>query len=138
VTERTVVAAVAEIPPGGRKIVTVRGREIGVFNLGGEFFALSNYCPHQGGKLCLGRQVGLATSQSPGTFDYVRQGEFLKCPWHNWEFDIRTGRSVCDPDDVRARPYKAAVAPGATVVHGPFTAETFAVSVEQDYVVVEV
>ena len=137
-TERTIVAAVADIPPGTRRIVTVRGREIGVFNLGGEFYALSNHCPHQGGKLCLGRQVGLATATQPGHIQYRREGEFLKCPWHNWEFDIRTGRSVCDPDDVRARPYRAAVAPGSSVVHGPFTAETFAVSVEEEYVVVEV
>ncbi|HEV8638476.1 MAG TPA: Rieske 2Fe-2S domain-containing protein, partial [Chloroflexota bacterium] len=46
-----VVAAVDEIPPGGRKIVEVAGRSIGVFNLGGEFFALRNRCPHQGGPL---------------------------------------------------------------------------------------
>ena len=42
-----VVAAVAEIPPGGRKLVTIRGREIGVFNLDGAFYALVNRCPHQ-------------------------------------------------------------------------------------------
>ena len=53
-----VVAAVDEIPPGGRKIVDVAGRSIGVFNLGGEYFALRNRCPHQGGPLCEGRVWG--------------------------------------------------------------------------------
>ena len=51
---RHVVAAAADILPGDRRIVTVQGREVGVFNLGGEFFALLNRCPHQGGALCLG------------------------------------------------------------------------------------
>ncbi len=44
-----VVASVDEIPPGGRKIVEVAGRSIGVFNVKGEYFALRNRCPHQGG-----------------------------------------------------------------------------------------
>ncbi len=136
--ERTVVAAVAEIPPGSRKIVVVRGREIGVFNLGGAFFALSNYCPHQGGQLCRGTMVGLVTSREPGRFEYGRAGEMLKCPWHGWEFDIRTGQSWCDPEGTRARAYKAGVEVGAALVEGPFVAETFAVSVEAEYVVVDV
>ncbi len=52
------VAAAREIPPGGRKIVQVGGREIGVFNLGGEFFALLNRCPHQGGNCASARSPG--------------------------------------------------------------------------------
>lgn len=136
--ERTVVAAVADIPPGARKIVVVRGREIGVFNLGGAFYALSNYCPHQGGQLCRGTLVGLVTSSEPGRFDYGRAGEMLKCPWHGWEFDIRTGQSRCDPEDTKARAYPASVQPGSALVDGPFVAETFPVSVEAEYVVLEV
>ena len=57
-----VVATVAEIPPGGRKLVTVRGRSIAVFNLGGEFFGLFNRCPHQGGPMCEGILTGLIES----------------------------------------------------------------------------
>jgi len=33
-----VVAPVSEIPPGGLKLVTVRGRPIAIFHIGGEFF----------------------------------------------------------------------------------------------------
>ena len=46
-----VVASVDEIPPGKRKLVEVNGRAIVVFNLGGEFYALNNRCPHRGGSL---------------------------------------------------------------------------------------
>src|SRR5437660_142864 len=58
---RHVVATVAEVPPGERKLVMVAGREIGIFNVGGRFFAVRNRCPHQGGPLCQGRQLGLTT-----------------------------------------------------------------------------
>jgi 3-phenylpropionate/trans-cinnamate dioxygenase ferredoxin subunit len=134
---RHVVAAVAEIPPGGRKIVTVRGREIGVFNLGGEFFALINRCPHQGAALCTGAVFSRMEAPEPGKYRLARHGEMLRCPWHCWEFDIRTGQSWCDPEDVKARTYNVSVEPGETLAKGPFAAETVAVSVEQDYVVVE-
>ena len=52
------VATVEEIPIGGRKLVTIAGRSIGVFNIDGEFYALRNTCPHQGGPLCQGRLTG--------------------------------------------------------------------------------
>ena len=89
-----VVATVAEIPPGQRKLVTVRGRPIAVFNLGGEFFGLFNRCPHQGGPMCEGVLTGLIESDDPGRYKYSRAGEILRCPWHGWEFDVRTGQSV--------------------------------------------
>ena len=98
-----VVATVKEIPPGGRKLVEINARAIVVFNLGGEFFALNNRCPHRGGSLHLGIQTGLVESKEPGQYCYSRPGEMVKCPWHGWEFDIRTGKSWCDPNRVRIR-----------------------------------
>ena len=61
----------------------------------------------------------------------------LRCPWHKWEFDIRTGQSWCDPDDTKVRSYAVTVEPGSALAKGPFVAETFPVAVEQDYVVVD-
>ena len=133
-----VVAAVADIPPGGRRLVEVAGRAVVVFNLGGEFFALNNRCPHRGDSLCQGRLTGLVQSDQPGEYRYSRRGEIIRCPWHGWEFDIRTGRSWCDPQRLRVRQYDVAVEPGARLVQGPYVAETFPVSVEDAYVVVEV
>jgi len=133
-----VVARAAEIPPGGRKLVTVRGRPIAVFNLGGAFFGLLNRCPHEGGPMCEGVLTGLIEADVPGAYRYSREGEVLRCPWHGWEFDIRTGRSWCDPEKVGLRNYPVEVATGARVVEGPYVAETIPVRVEDDYVVVEV
>jgi 3-phenylpropionate/trans-cinnamate dioxygenase ferredoxin subunit len=135
--ERHVVARVDEIPLGGVKQVEVKGRRIGVFNVHGEFFALLDKCPHEGAPLCRGTIVGLAESDEPGHYRLSRVGELLRCPWHGWEFDIRTGQSWCDPTHTYVRRFAVAVEPGQKLVKGPYVAETFAVSVDQDYVVVE-
>ena len=122
---------------GTAKIVAVRGREIGIFNVRGEYFALANRCPHAGGPLCRGRIVALVQSEGPGHYALARHDEFLRCPWHGWEFDIRTGQSWCDPNSTRARQFRVTVEPGSALVKGPYVAETFAVSVEEDYLVVD-
>ncbi|MEZ5849147.1 MAG: Rieske (2Fe-2S) protein [Hyphomicrobiaceae bacterium] len=135
---RHVVARAAEIPPGGRKLVTIDGKGVVVFNLNGEFYALSDKCPHKGASLCDGVVTGLVESHEPGEVTYSRPGEIIRCPWHQWEFDIRTGRSWCDPRRMRLMKFDVAVEHGATLVEGPYVAETYKVSVEEDYVVVEV
>lgn len=145
---RYVIAPVSEVPPGARKIVEVAGRSLGVFNIDGEIFALRNRCPHQGGPLCTGRLSGFLQASIPGEYVYSRPGEVLRCPWHGWEFDVRTGQSWFDPARTRVRSYEASVmpgtalpdkvkAPGSGLVQGPYVAETYPVSIEEDYIVVE-
>jgi nitrite reductase/ring-hydroxylating ferredoxin subunit len=133
---RHVVAQVGEIPENGSKLVEVKGRRIALFHVKGEYFALTDRCPHEGGSLCAGRLVGALTSKEPGRYEYSRPQELVQCSWHGWEFDIRTGQSWCDPDSVRARTYGVTVEPGESLAKGPFAAETVAVEVDRDYVVV--
>ncbi len=135
---RHVVATVQEIPDGGRKLVTVRGRPITIFHVKGEYFALYDRCPHEGGSLCRGKVTGLVQSDGPGHYELTRKGEIIRCPWHGWEFDLRTGKSWCDPRRTRVRSYAASVEAGATLIEGPYVAETFEVTVEDDYIVLEV
>ena len=134
---RTVVARVGDLPPGSSMAVEVRGREIAVFNVNGEFFAVGNRCPHEGAELCRGKIVGLVRSDRPGTYRLERHGELLRCPWHGWEFDIRTGQSWCDPKHTRARRFDVKVETGEELVKGPYVAETFPVAVEGKYVVID-
>lgn len=147
--KKHVVGTVEEIPPGERKIVEIAGRLIGVFNIDGEFFALRNQCPHQGGPLCKGRVTGFLKARVPGEYKYIRKGEILHCPWHGWEFDLKTGQSWWDPVSTRVRNYKVNVenirhidevekCEESGLKKGPYTAETYPVSVEQQYVVVEI
>ena len=78
-----IVATVDEIPAGGRKVVDVAGRAIGIFNVNGEYFAIRNSCPHQGGPLCSGRVTGFITATAPGQYTYTRRGEIVRCRWNN-------------------------------------------------------
>jgi 3-phenylpropionate/trans-cinnamate dioxygenase ferredoxin subunit len=135
---RRVVARASEVTPGQCKIVSVMGREVGLFNVGGEYFALSNRCPHKGAELCRGIIVGLVSSNGPGEYHLTRPGEFLRCPWHGWEFDIRTGQSWCDPKSLKARQFQVKVETGSDLVKGPYVAETFPVSIEEDYLVIDI
>lgn len=125
-----VVGRVSEIPPGTRKLVEIAGRVIGVFNVGGTFYALRSACPHQGGPLCKGRVQGTTLPGAVGTYVYGHEGAIIRCPWHGWEFDIRTGRSLVDPARTRVRRYDVTVEPPAV--------ETYPVTVEDGLVVVHV
>ena len=136
---RHVVATVGEIAPGACKIVdSRRAARSACSTSNGEFYALINRCPHEGAPLCRGFVLAsFAESDRPGEYRLERHGEMLRCPWHGWEFDISTGQSWCHPESVRARTYEVTVEPGETLAKGPFVAETVPVSVEQNYVVVE-
>ena len=105
--KRHVVAPIDELPPGERKIIKISGREIGVFNVNGDFYALRNICPHRNGPLCYGRLRPLVTSPGVYQLDFERESEILKCPWHQWEFDIKTGQALYD-DNLRVRTYRVA------------------------------
>ena len=132
------VARLGEIAPSTSKVFKVNGREIALFNVKGEYFAVLNRCPHEGAPMALGRLTCLVESSRPGHYEVSRKGEMLRCPWHGWEFDIRTGQSYCDPRRLRVRAYDVEIVPGETLARGPYVAETFPTSVEEDYIVVDV
>lgn len=120
-----------EIKPGGVRIVEVAGRSIGIFNINGEFYALKNVCPHKFAPLCEGVICGLISSDGPLQQELIRQGEIIRCPWHGWEFDIKTGASVFNPHRVRVKVYDVTVQPDPCV-------ETYNVEVKQNMIVVHI
>jgi 3-phenylpropionate/trans-cinnamate dioxygenase ferredoxin subunit len=122
---------------GGKKVVNPAGREICLFNVKGEHYALINRCPHEGAPLGYGPVLGCFSSKRPGEYALTREGEMLRCPWHGWEFDIKTGQSWCHPESVKARTYAVEIVPGAALAKGPFVAETVQVTIDGEYVVVE-
>lgn len=134
---RHVLFRTEDVPEGGQKLALVEGRSICVFNQQGQFFALADRCPHEGGSLCRGARIGLVQSSEPGVYSYSRRGELIKCPWHAWEFDIRTGQSWIDPRRIRVKSFDVNVEAGESLMKGPYVAETFPVSVEEDYVVLD-
>lgn len=133
-----VIGKVEQIPPGKRKLVEIRGRQIAIFNLNGDFFGILDRCPHQGASLCKGQIVGLVESEEPGEYKFSRQNEIIRCPWHGWEFDIRTGRSRCEPGKIRATLYPVTVNDKDQLTDGEYVTETFDVDVEGQYLVITV
>lgn len=122
--QQYVVARVSEVPPGTKKLVEAGGRSIGIFNIEGQFHALRNICPHQGAELCKGLVKPLVVSSGPGKYDFEREGEIIRCPWHQWEFDIKTGCMIVDPA-TRTMSYEV-------------TVEKFGVSVEEENIIVHI
>ncbi len=98
------VAQVDDIGPGESRIVVVKRHSIGIFNVDGEFVAVLNICPHELAPVCRGRVSGTTLPSMPGEYRWGRDGEILSCPWHGWEFDLRTGKALADPR-VRVRRY---------------------------------
>jgi nitrite reductase/ring-hydroxylating ferredoxin subunit len=141
---RHVVDRLDRFAPGTRRIVRVGGREIGVFRVGDRFFALRNRCPHQGGPLARGRVFRRMVAALPGEVT-LEGSTLICCPWHGWHWDMLTGEAYA-PDDPRVRSYDVSVESGRTLACSrgrgsqdgePFVAETFTVSVEEEYVVLE-
>jgi len=94
--KRHPVAQAGEIAPGRRKLVSVGGTEIGLFNVGGNVRAYRNACPHAGGPVCAGRVSGTSMPSRVYEYIYGMEGRILRCPWHGWEFDLKTGEHIVD------------------------------------------
>ncbi|GAA3407482.1 Rieske (2Fe-2S) protein [Paenibacillus hodogayensis] len=105
------VMNVGDIPEGGHVVVNVEGREIGVYRLDEQYYAIHNHCPHLGAPLCAGAICGTNLPSDVFAYQFGRKGEIVRCPWHGWEFDIKTGKSLFS-DKVRTRSYKVEVCDG--------------------------
>lgn len=115
---RHVLGPIDDFPPGSRRIVSLDGRSIGVFNVDGRLYALRNCCPHQGAPLCLGPVTPLVTAPCPGRY-VAEEPEVIRCPWHGWEFRLDDGRSWVDPDGTRVRAYPVEVHDGQVLIRTP-------------------
>lgn len=98
-----------EIPPGTHKLVPIGRHGVGVYNVNGNFYAIANYCPHQGGPLCSGRTRGLTAVDETAAGDavMVRDLEYIYCPWHQWGFELATGTTAVKPEwSIRTYPVR--------------------------------
>jgi nitrite reductase (NADH) small subunit len=133
-----VVGTIDEIPVGQRKIVEIEGRSICIFNVNHKFYALRNVCPHQGAPVCLGSVGGMTVcgERETGTLNelnFIKVGEILRCPWHGWEFDIKSGKSIFDPQGCLVKTYEVTV---GQLESESAQVETYPVTVQSDYVIV--
>jgi nitrite reductase (NADH) small subunit len=96
--QRVCVATTDELRDSGKKIVTVKGMEIGVFALEDQYYAWRNVCPHAGAPMCEGSIGGTTLPSNVYEYELGCEGEILRCPWHGWEFNLKTGRFLVQPD----------------------------------------
>lgn len=104
----------------GRRVVEIDGVEIGVFHVKGQFTAYANICPHMGGPVCQGKilprvEEDIAADRKSCGFVFSKTQTNIVCPWHGYEFDIRTGRHQGNPQ-LRLRSVDVRVAGGEVFV----------------------
>ena len=96
------VCDAAEIPEGERKIMRIGGRSMGVFHHDGEWYAVRNYYLHRSGPVATGDL----------------EGDVLTCPWHGYQYDVKTGEFLLDPA-VKLETYQVDIRDGKVHVQLP-------------------
>jgi nitrite reductase/ring-hydroxylating ferredoxin subunit len=100
-TNETVrVARLDELPPGSMRYADVDGLPIALANVGGQIYAFSDTCRHEGGPLSAG----------------VLIGDAVTCPWHGWTYNVRTGKAIVPPVGIRIPTYPVTVRDGHVYV----------------------
>ena len=95
------VGTLAQLEEQDRLFAEVAGREVCVFHTPAGPRAYENHCSHLGGPVCQGKLVPKVTAVLDEQKAIVeerfdREQMRIACPWHGWEFDLETGRSVID------------------------------------------
>lgn len=134
-----IIATVEEIPSGDARSWRWAASLSASLTSGAPTTRSRTSCPHQGAPLCRGNVKGTTLPSKPGEYIWGRDGEIIRCPWHGWEFDILTGRSLFNPHRVRVKAYEVTVEPGEPAEGGGQdeapSVETYPVTIEADRVV---
>ncbi|CAH1191438.1 hypothetical protein PAECIP111891_00004 [Paenibacillus allorhizoplanae] len=108
VKSRYAAASVQELAEKGRKIVEVKGIEIGIFLVNGSYYAWRNMCPHAAAPVCEGVVCGTRLPSLVYEYEYGRDQEILRCPWHGWEFGLTDGKHLVE-GGVQLRGYEVEI-----------------------------
>lgn len=86
-SQRVYAASIKDVPEETGLELTLEGKIVALYKVGDEFLALDGICPHAGGPL------------GKGT---VSNG-IVTCPWHGWQFDLKTGQHCLTPQICQTR-----------------------------------
>ena len=116
-----IIADEKELQHGEKMVVQVEGREVGIFNLNNEYYAYTNWCPHQGGPCCEGSVTGTMEASFDResldvSLDWTQEDEILNCPWHGWEFEIDTGECL-SRNKVKLPAHETEIRDGKIILH---------------------
>jgi nitrite reductase/ring-hydroxylating ferredoxin subunit len=94
--EREARLPLSEAPKEGAvRMLEIGGHRIGLFRVAGKLYALADRCPHRGAPLCSG-MITTPIETDGGEIVLGPRASIVRCPWHKWEFEIATGRSLVD------------------------------------------
>jgi 3-phenylpropionate/trans-cinnamate dioxygenase ferredoxin component len=99
------VCPVGELPPGTMRLVSAGSIDVGVYNCGGELYAIEDRCSHDDGPLCEG--------------DWEPEDCVVVCPRHGSHFEIASGRPLTLPAYLPVETYPVSVRGGVVVVELP-------------------
>ena len=90
------VAAPDDVWEDAGTSVIAAGRDIALFRIGDELFAIDNLCTHGHARLCEG----------------FIEGHEIECPLHQGRFDLRSGAATCEPATEAVRSYGVRLSEG--------------------------
>ena len=93
------VARVDDLRPGTVTTVYAGETPVALARVGDEVYAVQHACLHLKGPLGAGHLEGCV----------------LSCPWHGWQYDVRTGENEFDRA-IRLRTYEVKVSDGEILV----------------------
>ena len=91
----------SDLSEGRGRTVDVNGKPVAIFNVDGNFCAISDTCMHRGGPL------------GEGELD----GKIVVCPWHGWRYDVTTGVNELNPS-ISVQKYQVKVEGDDLLVEG--------------------
>jgi len=89
----TKVVEKKDLPAGSAKAVEVNGKQIALFNVDDQYYAIDDTCTHAGGSLSEGDVAGTTVT----------------CPWHGAEFNISNGEVLGEPAEEGVKSYKVLI-----------------------------
>ena len=99
------------------RVFKVGGRRIAVACLGNDSYrAFHDTCPHEMASLARGKVEKMWVSDEVGRYQRSERCVVV-CPWHNFEFDVDTGYSLCEPGRMRLKTYRVDLESDEVVVY---------------------
>lgn len=92
------VGKTGDFPNNKSKKIKVGKKNLLIWKRDRLFFATSEECPHQGASLSTVELTGTMLPSKPKELVYGLEGTIIQCPWHAWEFDVKTGKKIYGGD----------------------------------------
>lgn len=99
------IGKVSEFTTNKCHIINIKGRSIAIYRSKETFYAVRNRCPHKGAEICKGDFRGTMLPSNPNELNYGLEEQVVVCPWHGYEFDVKTGNALFNLTKLKLKTY---------------------------------